>query len=70
MTPLEIKSAVLSLNESVLTADRLKAVKDFVPSAEEIKMLLDYPSKSELGNAEQYYLQVRRSTCSLQKIQR
>lgn len=62
MTPVEIKSAVMSLDESVLTADRLKAMKDFVPNAEEIKLLQDYPTRSELGNAEQYYLQVRKYT--------
>jgi hypothetical protein len=58
MAPGEIKSAVMSLDESVLTPDRLKAMKDFVPNAEEIKLLQDYPNKSELGNAEQYYLQI------------
>ncbi len=62
MSPVEIKLAVLSLDESVLTADRLKAMKDFVPNAEEVKLLQDYGNKSELGNAEQYYLQVCNST--------
>lgn len=66
MAPGEIKSAVMSLDESVLTPDRLKAMKDFVPNADEIKLLQDYPNKSELGNAEQYYLQVS-SNISLAK---
>ncbi len=55
----EIKRAILSLDETVLTAENLNALKELVPTAEEIEILREYNGDVEqLGKAERFFLTI------------
>lgn len=55
----DIAKAVKTLDESVLTAENVSAMKQFVPTSEEIEILKEYTGdKAQLGKAERYFLQI------------
>ncbi len=55
----DIKAALLAMDESVLTLERLHVLSRAVPTAEELKKLQAYDGdKALLGSVEQYFLEV------------
>jgi len=59
MSPADIKKAIVSMDEKVLTEDALRGMKDFIPQPEEIQILKDYTGdKADLGNATLFFLEM------------
>jgi hypothetical protein len=59
MEPAAIRTAIMSLDEKLLTEDTLKTMKEYVPLPEEIATLKEFTGdKKSLGRAEQYFLAV------------
>jgi len=55
----DIAKAVKTLDESVLSMENVSAMKQFVPTSEEIEILKEYTGdKSQLGKAERYFLEI------------
>eukprot|EP01087_Luapelamoeba_hula_P014294 TRINITY_DN416_c0_g1_i1.p1 TRINITY_DN416_c0_g1~~TRINITY_DN416_c0_g1_i1.p1 ORF type:complete len:1319 (+),score=366.00 TRINITY_DN416_c0_g1_i1:197-4153(+) len=56
----ELKNALLALDENVISAEGVTSLTAFVPSKDEIQMIVDYPEdKTKLGKTEQYYWEIR-----------
>eukprot|EP01096_Ripella_sp_DP13-Kostka_P014378 TRINITY_DN647_c0_g1_i1.p1 TRINITY_DN647_c0_g1~~TRINITY_DN647_c0_g1_i1.p1 ORF type:complete len:1074 (+),score=617.15 TRINITY_DN647_c0_g1_i1:530-3751(+) len=55
----EIKTAILTLNEDVLTSENLNALKELVPTPEEVEILKEYSGDLEqLGKAERFFMTI------------
>lgn len=59
----EIKKALLNIDESILTVEKVKQLKIFAPTKEEKEALQKFQGdKKELGRAEQFFLEVKFSS--------
>lgn len=55
----EIKKAILECDEEILTPENVGAMKQFVPTSEDIEILKEYSGDiASLGKAEQYYMAI------------
>ncbi|CAG8761717.1 9161_t:CDS:2, partial [Ambispora leptoticha] len=55
----EVRDAVLELDDEKLTVENLRAIKQYVPSTEEIELVREYDGDlSNLGNAEKYIKEI------------
>jgi len=58
----DIFKAVLSLNDSVLTQEQIKSLKDIAPTADELGQVVDYETSKQdielLGTCERFYLTI------------
>lgn len=60
----EIKKAILTLDESKLSVDVLRMLKQFVPSDDELETVREYDGDpNSLGIAEKYFREVRTLHC-------
>lgn len=56
-----VKKALLSMDTETLTLDKLKLLKNYVPTSTEIEILNKYNgNKNDLGTAERYLLEVEK----------
>jgi len=56
----DIKKAILSMDESILDYEKVVKLMEYIPTKEEIDLIMDYPEdKSRLGKAEQWFYEVR-----------
>ncbi|KAK9760293.1 hypothetical protein K7432_015848 [Basidiobolus ranarum] len=59
MSPVQIKEAILEMNEFVMTMDLLEQLRRFVPSDDEIKLLEPFITDgSKLSRAEQFFIEI------------
>ena len=55
----EIKKAIVDLDENILSAENISALKQFVPTPEEIELLKEYSGPvDQLGKPEQFFLEI------------
>ncbi|CAI2179903.1 4983_t:CDS:10 [Funneliformis geosporum] len=58
-TYIEIKDAILEIDDEKLSVEILRSLKNYVPSSEEKELIKDYDSDiNNLGNAEKYFREV------------
>ncbi|CAG8716330.1 10768_t:CDS:2, partial [Funneliformis mosseae] len=56
---IEIKGAILEIDDEKLSVENLRSLKNYVPSSEEKELIKDYDSDiNNLGNAEKYFREV------------
>jgi len=61
MNHIEIKNALLNMDENELTVEKLKAIQSNIPTQEEIILIENFDGdKSELANAEKYFMAISR----------
>ncbi len=68
LAPLEIRKALLDVDDRTLSVDDLKAMERQLPTTEEMVRLKDFEDVSKLAKADQYFFQVgfnTRGPCKL-----
>jgi hypothetical protein len=58
LTPVDIRKALLKIDDDALSVDDLKAMERQMPTAEEITRLKDFGDVSKLAKADQFFYQV------------
>jgi diaphanous 1 len=58
LTPVDIRKALLEVDDEALSVDDLKAMERQIPTAEEITRLKDFGDVSKLAKADQFFYQV------------
>jgi len=58
LTPVEIRKALLRIDDEALSVDDLKAMARQMPTSEELTRLKDFGDVSKLAKADQYFYQV------------
>ena len=58
LAPMDIRKALLEVDDKTLSVDDLKAMERQLPTAEEITRLKDFEDVSKLAKADQYFFQV------------
>ena len=58
LTPVEIRMAILKVDDEALSVDDLKAMGRQMPTAEEAARLKDFGDVSKLAKADQFFYQV------------
>jgi hypothetical protein len=58
LTPVDIRKALLKVDDEVLSVDDLKAMERQMPTVEEITRLKDFGDVSKLAKADQFFYQV------------
>ena len=58
LAPIDIRKALLEVDDKTLSVDDLKAMERQLPTAEEITRLKDFEDVSKLAKADQYFFQV------------
>lgn len=58
LSPVDIRKALLEVDDKTLSVDDLKAMERQLPTTEEITKLKDFEDVSKLAKADQYFFQV------------
>jgi diaphanous 1 len=58
LAPVDIRKALLEVDDKTLSVDDLKAMERQLPTTEEITRLKDFEDVSKLAKADQYFFQV------------
>jgi len=58
LTPTDIRTALLEVDDKALSVDDLKAMERQPPTAEEVARLKDFGDVSTLAKADQFFYQV------------
>ncbi len=58
LTPVDIRIAVLKVDDEALSVDDLKAMERQMPTVEEVTRLKDFGDVSKLAKADQFFYQV------------
>jgi diaphanous 1 len=58
LSPVDIRNALLEVDDKMLSVDDLKAMERQLPTTEEITRLKDFEDVSKLAKADQYFFQV------------
>jgi diaphanous 1 len=58
LAPVDIRNALLEVDDKTLSVDDLKAMERQLPTTEEITRLKDFEDVSKLAKADQYFFQV------------
>jgi hypothetical protein len=58
LTPVDIRKALLEIDDEALSVDDLKAMGRQMPTAEEVARLKDFGDVSKLTKADQFFYQV------------
>lgn len=58
MTFVDVRNAILAVNDKDLSIDQLEAIANFLPTPEEITAIKGYTGSDPLGKAELYYKEI------------
>lgn len=58
LPPVDIRKALLEVDDEALSVDDLKAMERQMPTAEEVTRLKDFGDVSKLAKADQFFYQV------------